>query len=182
MDAECVQLEAMLTQYGRRGRTILLEMLHDAQAIYGGWLPRPAIERIAEYLNIPVAEVYGVTEFYEMFHTAPVGRKVIRVCQDGPCAVAGAAALTEQMCARLGIRPGETAPDGEYTLEAVRCLGLCDRAPAALVNLERHAPATAETLLDGQPLPARLRVGGLVKIALANIAVVDPSSLDDYHA
>ncbi len=83
---------------------------------------------------------------------------------------------------RLGIRPGETTPDGEYTLETVRCLGLCDRAPAALVNLERHAPATAETLLDGQPLSPRLRIGGLVKIALANIAVVDPSSLDDYHA
>ena len=132
--------------------------------------------------SIPVADVYGVTQFYEMFHTEPVGRRVIRVCQDGPCAVAGAAKLTEEMAARLGIRPGETTPDGAYTLEAVRCLGLCDRAPAALVNLERHAPAAAETLLDGQPLPAKLRIGGLVKIALANIAVVDPTSLEDYHA
>ncbi len=105
MDAEDSQLEAMLAGYGPRGRTILLEMLHDAQAIYGGWLPRPAIERIAGYLNIPVAEVYGVTEFYEMFHTEPVGRKVIRICQDGPCAVAGAAALTEQVCAPAGHSP-----------------------------------------------------------------------------
>ena len=61
MDAENSQLEAMLAGYGPRGRTILLEMLHDAQAIYGGWLPRPAIERIAEFLEIPVADVYGVT-------------------------------------------------------------------------------------------------------------------------
>ena len=167
MDAENSQLEAMLAGYGPRGRTILLEMLHDAQAIYGGWLPRPAIERIAEFLDIPVADIYGVTEFYEMFHTEPVGRQVIRVCQDGPCAVAGAAKLTEELAARLGIRPGETTPDGAYTIEAVRCLGLCDRAPAALVNLERHAPAAVETLLDGQPLPAKLRIGGLVKIALA---------------
>ena len=182
MDAENDQLEAMLAGYGPRGRTILLEMLHDAQAIYGGWLPRPVIERIAEYLNLPVAEIYGVTEFYEMFHTEPVGRRVIQVCQDGPCAVAGAAALTEEMTARLGIRPGEITADGAYTLEAVRCLGLCDRAPAALVNLERHAPAAAETLLDGQPLPVKLRIGGLVKIALANVSVIDPSSLEDYHA
>ena len=105
MDAENSQLEAMLAGYGPRGRTILLEMLHDAQAIYGGWLPRPAIERIAEYLDLPVAEIYGVTEFYEMFHTEPVGRRVIRVCQDGPCAVAGAAKLTEEMCRAAGHPP-----------------------------------------------------------------------------
>ena len=119
----------------------LLEILHDAQAICGGWLPRPAVEQIAGFLAIPLADVYGVTEFYEMFHTGPVGRKVIRVCQDGPCAVQGADALMARLTERLGIGPGETTADGAYTVEPVRCLGLCDRAPAALVNLERYAPA-----------------------------------------
>ena len=76
MDAENSRLEAMLAGHGPRGRTILLEVLHDAQEICGGWLPRPAIERIAEFLEIPVADVYGVTQFYEMFHTEPVGRRV----------------------------------------------------------------------------------------------------------
>ena len=108
MDAENSQLEVMLAGHGPRGRTILLEVLHDAQEICGGWLPRPAIERIAEFLEIPVADVYGVTQFYEMFHTEPVGRRVIRVCQDGPCAVAGAAKLTEERAARRGIRPRAT--------------------------------------------------------------------------
>jgi NADH-quinone oxidoreductase subunit F len=179
---ELAQLNAMLADSGPRGRTVLLEALHDAQVIFGGWLPRLAVERIAEFLDLPVAEVYGVTEFYEMFHTEPVGRKVIRVCQDGPCAVAGSDALMARLSNRLGIRPGESTPDGEYTLEPVRCLGLCDRAPAALVNLERHAPAVADTLLDGHPAPSRLRIGGLVKVALADVGVVDPTSLDDYRS
>jgi NADH-quinone oxidoreductase subunit F len=132
-----------------------------------------------------VAEVYGVIEFYEMFHAEPVGRKVIGVCTDGPCAIQGSDRLLAGLSARLGIAPGETTSDGAYTLEPVRCLGLCDRAPAALVGLERHAPAAPdapERMLDGAPPPHRLRIGGLVKIALANVGVVDPTSLDDYRA
>lgn len=189
-DPKLAQLETLLIGYRARSHAVpviplrsnLLEILHDAQAIFDGWLPRPALERIAEFLGIPVADVYGVTEFYEMFHTEPVGRQVIRICQDGPCAVAGADRLLAEVCDRLGVRQGETTADGAYTVEPVRCLGLCDRAPAALANLERCAPASVETLLDGQPVPAKLRIGGMVKVALSNVGVVDPTSLDDYRA
>ena len=166
-------------------RSYLLEIIHDAQEIFGGWLPRPAVERIAAALNLPQAEVYGVTEFYDLFHTAPVGRKVIRVCQDASCAVAGADALLAGLGQQLGIQPGETTADGRYTVEPVRCLGLCDRAPAALVNRTRYAPArpdAAGAMLMGPPARPPLRIGGLVKIALANVGVVDPTSLDDYRA
>ena len=129
--------------------------------------------------------MYGVTEFYEMFHTHPAGQKVIRVCQDGPCAVAGADAVLAGLCQRLDVQPGETTPDGRFTVEPVRCLGLCDRAPAVLVNLDRYAPAdpaSPEMLLNGAPAPVRLQIGGLVKVALSNVGVVDPASLDDYRA
>ncbi len=172
---------ACLSRYDRK-RTYLIEVLHDVQELYHGWLPRAAVEQIAAYLRVPVADVYGVIEFYELFHAEPVGERVIRICQDAPCAVAGSGRLTDHLCRRLGVRPGDTTSDGSYTVEAVRCLGLCDRAPAALVNLERHAPATWETLLEGQPAPARPRIGGLVKVALANVGIVDPTSLDDYYA
>jgi NADH-quinone oxidoreductase subunit F len=164
---------------------VLLEVLHDAQAIFGGWLPRPAVERIAQALDLPAAEVYGVTEFYEMFHTEAVGRKLIRVCQDAPCAVAGSDRLLAGLCAHLGIAPGETTADGAVTVEEVRCLGLCDRAPATLVNLERHAPADPvhpERLLEDRHPRPRPRVGGLVKLALANVGLVDPASLQSYRA
>jgi NADH-quinone oxidoreductase subunit F len=187
------KLEAALTRYidqppvgpAHPRRSYLLEALHDAQEICGGWLPEAALKRVAECMGIPSAEVYGVTEFYSMFHTRPVGEKVIRVCQDGPCAVGGAQRLLEGACKSLAVDPGATTMDGAYTVEPVRCLGLCDRAPAALVNLERHAPANPAALrelLYGSPSPVRLRIGGLVKVALANVGVIDPTSLDDYRA
>jgi NADH-quinone oxidoreductase subunit F len=182
---EFAALEAVLAHYRPQGRSGLIEVLHEAQAIFGGWLPREVVERVAADLNIPTADVYGVTEFYEMFHTHPVGRTIIRICQDGPCALAGADALTEGLCSRLGVQRGQTTPDGEYTLEPVRCLGLCDRAPAALVNLQRYAPAdpaAPEQLLSDQPPPERRSVGGMIRLALANVGVVDPTSLDDYRA
>ena len=176
------ELEHILAHYGPRGQTILLEVLHDAQALFDGWLPEPALRRIATYLDVPLADVYGVTEFYDMFHTEPVGRQLIRVCVDGPCAVRGSDALLAALGVRLGCAPGQTTADGAVTLEAVRCLGLCDRAPAALVNGTRHAPAAVDALLDGSPVPAQLKIGGLVKVALTNVGVVDPTSLDDYRA
>jgi NADH-quinone oxidoreductase subunit F len=194
-DAQVIRFEAMMERYGTQERSgppiprqsYLLEVLHDAQEICGGWLSRAVLERIARHLQIPSAEVYGVTEFYSMFYTRPVGKRVIRVCQDGPCAVAGAGKVSQEVSRRLGVQPGGTTSDGAYTLEPVRCLGLCDRAPAALVNLERHAPAALrefDTLpLESEPTPAeRLRIGGLVKVALPNVGVVDPTSLDDYRA
>jgi NADH-quinone oxidoreductase subunit F len=182
---EFAALEEVLAQHSLQGPTALIEVLHEAQAIFGGWLPRGTIERVATALNIPVSDVYGVTEFYEMFHTHPVGQKVIRICQDAPCALAGADTLLANVCQRLGIQPGETTPDGQYTLEPVRCLGLCDRAPAALVNLDRFGPLDPdlpESLLDGPSPDEQLAIGGLVKLALSNVGVVDPSRLPDFIA
>jgi NADH-quinone oxidoreductase subunit F len=191
-DPQSAALEAVLARHTTPSprlplpaRSYLLEILHETQDIFDGWLPRPAVEHIAATLDVPQADVYGVTEFYDLFHTEPVGRKVIRVCQDAPCGVAGADALLAGLCRHLGIRPGETTPDGRYTVEPVRCLGLCDRAPAALVNKTRYAPArpdAAGAMLMGPPAEPPLRIGGLVKVALANVGVVDPTSLADYRA
>jgi NADH-quinone oxidoreductase subunit F len=175
------KLNAALAAYPP-ARTYLIEALHDAQEVCGGWLPRAAVEQVASHLRVPLADVYGVIEFYDMFHAEPVGGQVIRVCQDASCAAAGADRLLDGLCGRLGVRPGETTIDGRYTVEPVRCLGLCDRAPAALVNRIRHAPANLDTLLAGAPWPEKLRIGGLVKVALADVGIVDPASLDDYRA
>ena len=151
LDAKLIQLEALLAGYGPRWPHHSIGDPPRRAGDLRRLVARPALERIAEFLHIPIADVYGVTEFYEMFHTEPAGRKVIRICQDGPCAVAGADRLLADVCGRLGVAPGGTTADGAYTVEPVRCLGLCDRAPAALVNLERHAPAAPEALFDGRP-------------------------------
>ena len=182
---EFAALEDVLARYGPQGRAGLIETLHEAQAIFGGWLPRAAVERVAAGLGLPAADVYGVTEFYEMFYTHPVGRKIIRICQDGPCGLAGADTLLAGACRALGVKPGQTTADGEYTLETVRCLGLCDRAPAALVNLQRYAPAdpaAPERLLAGPPPAERHNIGGMIRLALANVGAVDPAHLDEYRA
>jgi NADH-quinone oxidoreductase subunit F len=182
---EFADFEEMLARHSPQGPTTLIEVLHETQAIFGGWLPREAVERVAVALNVPVADVYGVTEFYEMLHTQPVGGKVIRICQDAPCSLAGADALMKGLGQRLGIQRGEITPDGAYSVEPVRCLGLCDRAPAALVNMDRYAPldpAEPEALLNGRPPSEPLAIGGLVKLALSNVGVVDPTRLEDYVA
>ena len=168
-------------------RSLLLELLHEAQAIYGGWLPRPVLTRIAQSLNMPLSDVYGVTEFYTMFYTKPIGKKIIRICEDGPCVMNGAHSVQTTLCKHLQIEPGETTPDGEYTIEPVRCLGLCDHAPAALVNDTRHfelAPDTINSLLTNEPRHGQqqAKIGGLVKLALSNVQVVDPMSLVEYQA
>jgi NADH-quinone oxidoreductase subunit F len=182
---EFAALEDVLARYRPQGRAGLIETLHEAQAIFGGWLPRAALERVAAGLGLPAADVYGVTEFYEMFYTHPVGRKIIRICQDGPCGLAGADTLLAGACRTLGVQPGQTTADGEYTLERVRCLGLCDRAPAVLVNLKRHAPAdpaAPERLLADPPAADRRNIGGMIRLALANVGAVDPAQLDEYRA
>ncbi len=169
------------------GRSVLLEVLHEAQALYGGWLPRHVVTRIARSLKVPLSDIYGVTEFYTMFYTQPVGKKIIRLCEDAPCALHGADKVKAALCQHLQIQPGETTPDGEYTLELVRCLGLCDHAPAALVNDTRHfqvTPSRLHVLLDNAPRhnQQQTNIGGLVKVAMSNVKVVDPTRLSEYRA
>ena len=166
--------------------SLLLEILHEAQQIYGGWLPRPALTRIAHALKMPLADVYGVTEFYTMFYTEPVGKKIIRICEDASCALRGSHAVEQAVCRHLQLEPGQTSADGEYTIEPIRCLGLCDHAPAALVNETRHfnlTPDRISDLLRNEPRHDQqsARVGGLVKVALSNVKMVDPGSLGEYQ-
>ncbi len=168
-------------------QSLLLEILHEVQAIYGGWLPRPVLTRVAQALNLPLSEAYGVTEFYSMFYTSPVGKKIIRICEDASCAVGGSEAVQAAICRHLQIQPGETTTDGEYTIEPVRCLGLCDHAPAALVNDTRHfelTPSRISDLLNNEPRHSQhqAKIGGVVKLALANVKVVDPTDLAEYQA
>ncbi|MBI1881614.1 MAG: NAD(P)H-dependent oxidoreductase subunit E, partial [Chloroflexi bacterium] len=169
------------------GRSILLEVLHEAQAIYEGWLPRHVLTRIARALQVPLSDVYGVTEFYSMFYTQPVGQKIIRICEDGPCAIHGAAKVEAALRQHLQIKSSETTPDGEFTIEPMRCLGLCDHAPAVLVNDTRHfqvTPQRIHVLLSNTPRHGRehTNIGGLVKVAMSNVKVVDPTNLSEYRA
>ena len=111
----------------------LLPILHALQETFG-YIPPEAEVMAAEALNLSRAEVHGVRTFYHDFRAAPAGRHVVKLCRAEACQSCGGDALAERAEGRLGVRMGETTPDGRVTLEAVYCLGLCATAPSAMVD------------------------------------------------
>ena len=126
-------LDAALDAYRGRGREALLPALWDVQGVLGSISPEN-VQRISHILRVPESDIYGVIGFYTLFHEEATGRRIIRVCTDPSCAIAGADQALHGVCARLGISVGATTKDGDYTVEHSPCLGLCDYAPAALVS------------------------------------------------
>ena len=124
-----------------KDRADLVERLKEVQHRYGH-VPEGAIAELAESLAIPVHEVYGVASFYSFLSTKPLGRNVIRVCRSLPCYLKSAEMIMAAVEKELGIGLGETTPDGRFTFELTNCIGLCDHAPAMLVNGDPHVDLT----------------------------------------
>ena len=127
-----------------RQKSALLPILHIAQAENKGWLSSEAMDYVASLLDIQPIEVYEVATFYTMFNLKPVGNCVIEVCQTGPCWLRGSEELVKYFEQRLGIKPGETTPDGRFTLKTVECLAACGNAPVIQVGTEYHENMTKE--------------------------------------
>ena len=139
-----------------RRRSAVLPALYLVQYQLG-YITANAIRHVAELLGITRADVEDVVSFYTMFYTKPVGTFVLQVCRTLSCALNGAERVTEELQAKLGIDPGQTDPDGTFTLIEVECLGACDRAPVVMVNDAWHeclTPEAASSLID------RLRADG----------------------
>lgn len=111
----------------------LIQILHMAQGIYG-YLPVELQQFIAQKLDKPLSEIYGVATFYSFFSTKPRGEYTIRVCLGTACYVRGGKKITERLREILGIGVGDTTPDGKFTLEVMRCIGACGLAPAITIN------------------------------------------------
>jgi len=133
--------EIVAAQVTRPGA--LLPILHDLQHEFG-WIPDEAVPLVAEALNLSRAEVHGVLTFYHDFRRAPAGRRVVKLCQAEACQARGSRDLAAHAEARLGVRLGETTPDGAVSLEPIYCLGLCASGPAALVDGQPHARLSPE--------------------------------------
>lgn len=125
----------------------LIPVLHQAQEIYG-YLPIEVQQMIAEGLNIPMAEVYGVVTFYTQFTTNPKGKYKIAVCLGTACYVKGSQELVDRISQRLNIGVGECTPDGKFSLDATRCIGACGLAPVLTVNDDVYGRLTAKDI-DG---------------------------------
>ncbi|MGH2448773.1 MAG: NADH-quinone oxidoreductase subunit NuoE [Chloroflexota bacterium] len=126
-------------------RSALLPALHEAQNQIG-WLPRHAMDEVADLLGLDADQVEEVASFYTMFYTEPVGTYVLEICKTLPCSILGADEMIDYISHKLGIAPGETTPDGMFTLFRVECLAACHRAPVMQVNHRYYQDLTRENV------------------------------------
>jgi len=143
-----------------RQASAVLPLLDLAQRQHGGWLPRAAMDRVAEMLEMAPIRVYEVATFYTMFNLRPVGRYLLQVCTTTPCWLRGSDEVVRACQNKLDIGVGGTTPDGLFTLVEVECLGACVNAPILQVNDDFYedldGPATEallEALHAGHPSP-----------------------------
>ena len=112
-------------------------ILSDIQKEYG-YIPLEVQELVSLLTGIPVSEIYGVVTFYSFFSLTPKGKYVVGVCLGTACYVKGSQLVLDKFEELLGIKPGETTPDGLFTLDALRCVGACAIAPAVSINGKVH--------------------------------------------
>ena len=123
----------------------LMPVLQAAQGIYG-YLPIEVQKMVAEGLDVPLSEVYGVVTFYTLFSLQPKGKYKISVCLGTACYVKGSGIIFDKLAEKLGIAPGECTPDGKFSLEACRCVGACGLAPVMTINEKVYGNLTPDDL------------------------------------
>ncbi len=132
-------------------RSAVMPLLYLAQHDEG-YITKGAMQEIADMLEMGVTDVSSLIGFYTLFHDKKEGKYRMQVCTDLPCALRGADEFMNNLCANLGIKVGETTPDGLITLEAVTCLAACDKAPMFQVQtgdgLEYHEDMTVDRTME----------------------------------
>ncbi len=128
MDSEFErEMDNILAHY-EGDRDELITILQEVQDKFR-YLPEEALCKVADFLEITVNEVYSVATFYALFRFKPSGRKIVCVCRGTACHVRGGSHILHEVQNRLGIKPGGTTRDMEYSLETVACIGACALAP-----------------------------------------------------
>ncbi len=135
-------LDKLLEKY-TQDKSNLIQILNEVQEKYG-YIPKLAQEEISKYLDIPMAEIYGVITFYARFSLKPKGKYNVSVCLGTACFVKGSEKILDRVKEILKIDVGETTPDGLFSIEATRCVGACGLAPVFKVNEEVYGKATPE--------------------------------------
>lgn len=126
------KLDEVLSHYRSRSEE-LIPILQETQEKFN-YLPPETLKGIAKFLKVPESTVFGVATFYAQFRLVPTGKKIVRVCRGTACHVRGSARILDEVQRQLGIKPGETTADMEYTLETVACFGSCALAPVMVVD------------------------------------------------
>ncbi len=142
-------VEEMRSHLGKyppeRSRSALIPLLMLVQR-ERGWIDNPGINFLAKFLNLEVTDVWETATFYSMFNLRPVGRHHIQICKTLSCKIMGEPEITEHICGKLGIHPGETTDDGKFTVTMVECLGSCGTAPMMQIGFDYHEDLTKEKI------------------------------------
>ena len=133
--------EAIAKHKGEKGAT--MPIMQEAQEIYG-YLPEEVQEIIAEELNVPLTEIYGISSFYAQFTHNPKGKVQINVCLGTACYVKGAGNVLDRVCEEVGCKAGEITLDGKFSIDATRCVGACGLAPVMMINDEVYGRLTPD--------------------------------------
>jgi len=140
------QAKAILAKYpSDRTASATMPLLTLAQRQNDNWLPRAAMDVVAEMVGLPPMRVYEVATFYTMYNLKPVGKNFVQVCTNISCLIKGSDDVFKVCKKKLGIGSGETTPDGKFTLLEVECLGACVNAPMIQVNDDFYEDLSAET-------------------------------------
>ena len=129
----------------KKSKDYLIMILEEVQSKFG-YIPQVSQMEISEYLDVPVAEIYGVVTFYSRFTTKPKGKYNVSVCLGTACFVKGSKAILERAKEKLGLEEGETSKDGKFSLDSTRCVGACGLAPVFTINNEVYGKATVKKL------------------------------------
>jgi NADH-quinone oxidoreductase subunit E len=136
------EIAATLARYPSK-RSAVLPLCYLAQDEYG-FLNERAVREVADILEMPYTDAFEVVTFYSLLYDTPVGKWVLQVCDDNPCCFTGAEELVADLEEKLDIQAGDTTSDGLFTLQRVKCLGACHRAPLLQANLEFEYDLTPE--------------------------------------
>jgi len=145
MGVDFKKVDTIVDEYGCN-RDSLISILQDVQNEYH-YLPEDVLRQVARRLELPLIQVYGVATFFKAFSLKPRGEHMVRVCLGTACHVRGAPAVLDEVKRRLGVEPGETTKDMQFTLETVNCLGACALGPLLVMD-DKY---------EGQMSPGKIR-------------------------
>ncbi|MGB7069203.1 MAG: NADH-quinone oxidoreductase subunit NuoE [Pyrinomonadaceae bacterium] len=126
-----------------RSRSALIPLLTLVQR-ERGWIDNPGVNFLAKFLGLHVTDVWETATFYSMFNLRPVGRHHIQICKTLSCKIMGEPEITDHICKKIGIHPGETTEDGKFTVTMVECLGSCGTAPMMQIGFDYHEDLTTK--------------------------------------
>lgn len=144
MQIDHEELMKVLHRYPQEQR-FCLAIMQDLQKLYN-YIPREGMEALADYLSCPLSSLYSMATFYKALSLKPKGEHIIKLCDGTACHIRGSSSLRDGVERILGIRDGETTPDGMFSLELVNCLGSCALAPVMVVDDTYHGKVAVDKL------------------------------------